>query len=73
MFKATPGVKQPRTLRGTAEGKNAAAGFDGPSEANYNSAAGAPREVAKDVYECNVHGTMTQSPTPSKSVKSPIK
>lgn len=71
MFKSGTGAK----LRQRAEEKNAAAGFDGPSESTYDAKGGAPRD-AKDVshgeYDCNVKNTLTQTPSPSKSVKKPI-
>lgn len=73
MFKATPGVH--RTVRQITQDKTAAAGFDGPDESNYDAQAGAPKGAAgvKGTYECSVHGTLTQTPIPSKSVKDPIK
>lgn len=74
MFKGTRSVH--RSLRSIAEDKNATAGFDGPSEASYDAQGGTPKDakgVSQGTYECNVHGTLAQTPIPSKSVKSPIK
>jgi hypothetical protein len=72
MFKSGAGAK----LRQRAEEKNAAAGFNGPTAGSYDAQGGTPRD-AKDVsrgdYDCNVKNTLTQTPTPSKSVKAPIK
>jgi hypothetical protein len=74
MHKATPGVH--RSLRGIAEEKNEASGFDGPSDASYDAMGGTPKDakdVSRGTYTCNVMGTLTQTPIPSKSIKNPIK
>jgi hypothetical protein len=72
-FKATPSAH--RTPRHIALEKNAAAGFDGPGDATYDARGGAPRGAAglNGDYSCNVQDTITQTPKPSKSLKSPIK
>lgn len=74
MHKATPAAH--RSLRGIAEEKNGAEGFDGPSEANYDAMGGTPKDaqdVSHGTYKCNVMGTITQTPSPSKSIKNPVK
>jgi hypothetical protein len=73
MFKSTPGAH--RTVRHIAQDKNAAPGFNGPSDSTYDARAGVGRDVghSQGTYECNVMGTITQTPKPSKSVKAPIK
>lgn len=73
MFKSTPGTQ--RTVRHIAQEKNAGAGFDGPGDATYDARAGVPRGVpgVQGDYDCNVQGTLTQTPKPSKETKDPIK
>jgi hypothetical protein len=73
MFKSTPGAH--RSLRHIAEEKNASSGFNGPGAATYDAQAGVPKDAghSQGTYDCNVQGTLTQTPKPSKSVKAPIK
>ena len=75
MHRATPGQKH-LSVRQIAEEKNSPAAFDGPSAANYDAQGGTPKDakgVSHGTYECNVHGTLAQTPIPSKSPKHPIK
>lgn len=73
MHKATPSAFG--GVRRIAEGKNQAAGFDGPDVSNYDAQGGTPRDapdVSHGMYKCNVQGTITQTPSPSKSIKDPF-